>query len=42
MSTSYGKNLNISIYGGSHDDHIGIIANGVPKGFVFSTDGRMS
>ena len=33
MSTTYGKNLKISIYGGSHDDKIGIIATGLPKGF---------
>ncbi len=36
MSTTYGKNLKISIYGGSHDDHIGIYANGLPSGFEFS------
>lgn len=35
MSTSYGKNLKISIYGGSHDDRIGIIASGLPAGFSF-------
>ena len=33
MSTSYGKSINISIYGGSHDEQIGIIAKGLPKGF---------
>ena len=33
MSTSYGKKLNISIYGGSHDDCIGIKALGLPRGF---------
>lgn len=33
MSTSYGKNLNISIYGGSHDEQIGVRATGLPKGF---------
>ena len=33
MSTNYGKNLNIEIYGGSHDEEIGIIATGLPKGF---------
>lgn len=33
MSTCYGKNLKISIYGGSHDDCIGIRAEGLPKGF---------
>ena len=32
MSTSYGKNINISIYGGSHDPEIGIIADGLPQG----------
>ena len=36
MSTEYGKNLKISIYGGSHDDHIGIYAKNLPKGFEFS------
>ena len=33
MSTNYGKNLNIEIYGGSHDSEIGIVAKGMPKGF---------
>lgn len=33
MSTTYGKNLKISIYGGSHADCIGIHASGLPKGF---------
>jgi len=33
MSTDYGKNLNIEIYGGSHDPEIGVIAKGLPKGF---------
>ncbi len=36
MSTSYGKNLKISIYGGSHDEHIGIVAEQMPKGFKFN------
>ncbi len=35
MSTSYGKNINISVYGGSHDEHIGILAYGMPQGFCF-------
>lgn len=34
MATSYGKKLNITIFGGSHDDEIGVIATGMPKGFV--------
>ena len=38
MSTSYGKNIKITVYGGSHDDHIGIIATGLPRGFKFNTD----
>ena len=37
MSTSYGKKLNISIYGGSHDECIGIKATGLPKGFKIDT-----
>ncbi len=35
MSTSYGKNINISVYGGSHDEQIGITASGLPSGFTF-------
>ncbi|MBQ7384072.1 MAG: chorismate synthase [Clostridia bacterium] len=38
MSTSYGKNLNITVYGGSHDPHIGVIAKGMPKGFTFDRE----
>ena len=37
MSTTYGKNLKITIYGGSHDEQIGIIAEGMPKGFSVDT-----
>ena len=33
--TEYGKNLKISIYGGSHQDQIGIYAKGLPQGFIF-------
>lgn len=33
MSTNYGKNINIMIYGGSHDEQIGVIAKGLPRGF---------
>ena len=36
MSTEYGKNLKISIYGGSHGNCIGIHAKALPKGFEFS------
>ena len=38
MATTYGKNIRISIYGGSHDDHIGVVAEGLPQGFAFDTD----
>ncbi len=38
MSTSYGKNINITVYGGSHDDEIGIVATGLPRGFRFDAD----
>ena len=36
MSTEYGKNLKISIYGGSHQDCIGVHASSLPNGFEFS------
>ena len=35
MSTSYGKNINLCVYGGSHDDHIGVRVTGLPAGFAF-------
>lgn len=35
MATSYGQNLNISVYGGSHDWHIGVRAVGMPEGYEF-------
>jgi len=38
MSTSYGKNINITVYGGSHDDEIGVVATGLPCGFRFDGD----
>ncbi len=38
MSTSYGKNINITIYGGSHDSEIGIFAKGLPAGFAFDRE----
>ncbi len=34
MATTYGKNLKITIYGGSHDSEIGIIAEGLPSGLT--------
>lgn len=38
MSTSYGKNINISVYGGSHDPEIGILVDGLPRGLSFDLD----
>ena len=35
MATTYGNNIKISIYGGSHDEEIGIIASGLPAGESF-------
>lgn len=38
MATSYGKNINMMIYGGSHDDEIGVVVSGLPAGFRFDSD----
>ena len=35
MSTRYGKNINITVFGGSHDPEIGVIADGLPAGLSF-------
>ncbi|MBQ9783858.1 MAG: chorismate synthase [Clostridia bacterium] len=35
MSTNYGKNINMTIWGGSHDPEIGLEISGLPKGFSF-------
>lgn len=42
MATTYGKNITITIYGGSHDPEIGIVATGLPKGFSFDKDELIS
>ncbi len=36
MSTEYGKNIKINVYGGSHDELIGVRAKNLPKDFQFS------
>jgi len=36
--TSYGKNLNIRIYGGSHDSEIGLVVENLPAGIVIDYD----
>ncbi len=33
MSTHYGKNIDLSVYGGSHDPEIGVRVSGLPRGF---------
>ena len=38
MSTTYGKNIKITVYGGSHDAEIGVRASGLPSGFHFDAD----
>lgn len=38
MATTYGKHINISIFGGSHDPEIGILARGLPCGFRFDPE----
>ncbi len=40
--TSYGKNINIRIFGGSHDSEIGLIAEHLPAGIVIDPDSLMS
>ncbi len=39
--TSYGKNLNIRIYGGSHDSEIGLVVENLPAGIVIDQDSLM-
>ena len=36
--TTYGQNIRLSIYGGSHDPEIGVHAEGLPKGEPISID----
>ena len=36
--TTYGKNIRLTIYGGSHDERIGMILSGVPSGIKIDTD----
>lgn len=38
MSTSYGKNISLTIYGGSHSDRIGMTLSGIPRGEKISQD----
>ncbi|MGN1409536.1 MAG: chorismate synthase, partial [Eubacteriales bacterium] len=36
--TSYGKNIKIEVFGGSHDSEIGIKAEGIPAGITVDTE----
>lgn len=38
MATTYGKNIRLTIYGGSHDESIGMTLSGVPSGVKIDTD----
>ena len=34
MATSYGKNINMTVFGGSHDPEIGVRVTGLPRSFA--------
>ncbi|MBQ4091110.1 MAG: chorismate synthase [Clostridia bacterium] len=38
MQNAYGTNLKLKIYGGSHDDHIGMKLSGIPQGHKIDLD----
>ena len=38
MANTYGNNITLSIYGGSHDTEIGVKMEGFPKGVAIDTD----
>ena len=40
--TYYGKSLKISIYGGSHDSEIGLVAENLPAGIVIDCDSLLT
>ena len=42
MSTHYGKNIDLEIYGGSHDEKIGVIIKGLPVGTKIDTEKLLS
>ncbi len=42
MSTTYGKNLKLSIFGGSHDEKIHMTLDGIPAGHKINMDVLMS
>ena len=42
MSTHYGKNIDLEIYGGSHDEKIGVIIKGLPIGVKIDREKLLS
>ena len=38
MKNLYGSNLNLKIYGGSHDERIGMVLSGIPAGEVIDME----
>ncbi|MBE6548698.1 MAG: chorismate synthase [Ruminococcaceae bacterium] len=42
MATTYGKNIKLQIYGGSHDEYIGMVLSGIPSGIPIDTDKLMA
>ncbi|MBE6584660.1 MAG: chorismate synthase [Ruminococcaceae bacterium] len=38
MQNSYGSNIKLKIYGGSHDEKIGMTLDGIPRGHVIDTE----
>ena len=42
MNNAYGKNISLTIFGGSHDDEIGMTLDGFPKGLTVDRDALLA